>query len=552
MACASLWRCLAWLWAWLCGCWSDPRASKRRRAGVERAAKGCADGNDDDDHDRQGLLCGAQRGSSSSSGVSRPPPGLGLLGRADDADDDLEAGGGRKPLLPPSSSGQQQHNSSRNIGVGIGPARVIVMRHGHRQDEADPVWHRSARRPWDPPLSAKGRAQAREAAGDRIRLSATGGGSAAATPVAGASASSAAGGDGVVLQGDMRPTVIITSPFLRCVQTSAGVAAALWGAGDGNEEQQRQLNDGAAGPRWYADWRFCEVLDARVLFGGRPDAAARAAGKAADEWMWGDSGAGSSGGSSTADPPSDRLAHAMSALLASEREAKQPLPRGVPLVPRPGHPAAWKPPDAAFTSGGNGGNNGGGETLAAALARYGRAIAGVMSDPSLRGETVLVVTHGEALRQAVAMMRPGAEVFEVRHTGFVVLEPRAAGVVAGEEEGGGDAASALPAATAAAATPSGSSGSSSTSASSSEEDEDEEADGDPGAAADREQQRLERQRQRRSARRRQRRRARREAEEEAAAAAVARAVDGPWAVRSPPGWRLATKAGEHGVMWFDA
>jgi hypothetical protein len=38
---------------------------------------------------------------------------------------------------------------------------VVVMRHGHRQDEQDPVWHRTAKRPWDPPLSVKGREQVR-------------------------------------------------------------------------------------------------------------------------------------------------------------------------------------------------------------------------------------------------------------------------------------------------------------------------------------------------------------------------------------------------------
>ncbi len=36
---------------------------------------------------------------------------------------------------------------------------VVVMRHGHRQDEADPTWTRVATRPWDPPLSTKGRMQ---------------------------------------------------------------------------------------------------------------------------------------------------------------------------------------------------------------------------------------------------------------------------------------------------------------------------------------------------------------------------------------------------------
>jgi broad specificity phosphatase PhoE len=462
------------------------------------------------------------------------------------------------------------------------------MRHGHRQDEADPVWHRSARRPWDPPLSAKGRAQAREAAGDRIRRS--------ATPVPGASPAAASGNsgeEGELLEGDMRPTVIICSPFLRCVQTSAGVAAALWGehgggggGNNGNERQQLEEEEeqgGTNGPRWYADWRFCEVLDPRVLFGGRPDAAARAAGRPPAEWMWGGDAAvaaaspsppppdaSDAAAASAADPnaAADRqaLARAMAGVLSSEREAGHPLPRGVPLVPRPGHPAAWRPPSAFARgrrrpgSGGGGGGSGGGETLAAALARYGRALQGVMSDSSLRGETVLVVTHGEALRQAVAMMRPGAEVFEVRHTGFVVLEGEDGG--GGGGGGGGDSQRAAASAAASAATPapvatpSGSSGSSSTSASSEEEE---------GKEAEEEQEEQqqqdpsERQRRRRSARRRQRRRERRQQAAEAQHAAAAcgdddddQAGDDPWAVRPPPGWRMTTKAGEHGVMWFDA
>lgn len=57
-------------------------------------------------------------------------------------------------------------------GMGGSGGTVIVMRHGHRQDEQDPVWHRTAQRPWDPPLSKKGREQVggrcgmRKAAGD--------------------------------------------------------------------------------------------------------------------------------------------------------------------------------------------------------------------------------------------------------------------------------------------------------------------------------------------------------------------------------------------------
>lgn len=44
------------------------------------------------------------------------------------------------------------------------PQVVIVMRHGHRQDEEDEHWAGTAPRPWDPPLSLRGRQGAQEAA----------------------------------------------------------------------------------------------------------------------------------------------------------------------------------------------------------------------------------------------------------------------------------------------------------------------------------------------------------------------------------------------------
>lgn len=40
----------------------------------------------------------------------------------------------------------------------------------------------------------------------------------------------------------------------------------------------------------------------------------------------------------------------------------------------------------------------------------------------LPGKNVLIVTHGECVRQAVVMMQPQSEVFEVKHTGYVVLK----------------------------------------------------------------------------------------------------------------------------------
>lgn len=74
-------------------------------------------------------------------------------------------------------------------------ARAIwIARHASRLDFANPEWHRTAARPHDPPLSLRGRAEAR-ALGERFRRE----------PVA----------------------HVFTSPFLRAVETAAAVAEAL-------------------------------------------------------------------------------------------------------------------------------------------------------------------------------------------------------------------------------------------------------------------------------------------------------------------------------------
>lgn len=66
----------------------------------------------------------------------------------------LSHGGHGLRSLPTSSDGLAGSAEFRD-------QRLYVMRHGHRQDEEDEVWHVSAGRPWDPPLSAKGREQVR-------------------------------------------------------------------------------------------------------------------------------------------------------------------------------------------------------------------------------------------------------------------------------------------------------------------------------------------------------------------------------------------------------
>ncbi|KAL1190909.1 hypothetical protein V5N11_025650 [Cardamine amara subsp. amara] len=74
---------------------------------------------------------------------------------------------------------------------------VIVMRHGDRFDNFDPLWLSTAARPWDPPLAQDGLVRAFQT-GQRIR-SQTG------FPI----------------------HRVFVSPFLRCIQTASEVVAAL-------------------------------------------------------------------------------------------------------------------------------------------------------------------------------------------------------------------------------------------------------------------------------------------------------------------------------------
>lgn len=73
---------------------------------------------------------------------------------------------------------------------------LFVMRHGERLDDADPSWVPKTDRPWDPPLTERGKQQAWEV-GKRLRTE----------------------GWGI--------TRVVVSPFLRCVQTAAQVVTAL-------------------------------------------------------------------------------------------------------------------------------------------------------------------------------------------------------------------------------------------------------------------------------------------------------------------------------------
>ena len=82
---------------------------------------------------------------------------------------------------------------------GGGNRRMWVMRHGMRIDEHDVTWREKSNRPYDPYLTSEGRRQARAAASMILAESER---------------------DGAVVH-------VVSSPFLRCLQTAAEVANSL-------------------------------------------------------------------------------------------------------------------------------------------------------------------------------------------------------------------------------------------------------------------------------------------------------------------------------------
>jgi broad specificity phosphatase PhoE len=79
--------------------------------------------------------------------------------------------------------------------------KLFVMRHGQRWDDANRDWiHEPGVRTWDPPLTEDGVGQARSA-GEKLRS------------------------EGVII------SRILVSPFLRCVQTAAGVIEGMYPQG---------------------------------------------------------------------------------------------------------------------------------------------------------------------------------------------------------------------------------------------------------------------------------------------------------------------------------
>lgn len=159
---------------------------------------------------------------------------------------------------------------------------------------------------------------------------------------------------------------VLTSPFLRCLQTSAEIVDEL----------------GLPQGRWLAVWPMCELCDPRLLLAGRDDVKPTLGKRPIREWMW--EGAA--------------FDEAVGGMLKPELSLS-----GVRCQPE-----LWSDCPPQYP-----------EKIEGALKRYEKFIKYACKD--FAGRNILIVTHGEALRAAVNMYDTRAAVYEVRHTGHVPL-----------------------------------------------------------------------------------------------------------------------------------
>lgn len=205
---------------------------------------------------------------------------------------------------------------------------MVVMRHGHRMDEWDDGWVGKAERPWDPPLSPEGLMQAHKVASS---------------------------------VNSFRFDYLVTSPYQRCLQTSAQILSQL----------------GLTLDNLLIDYQIGEVFNPRVMNGGiagLPEGPL-------EKWMW----------------KGKSVSEAIKEFVKAEPSFEDIS--GTPVVLDVSLPSEI-------------------ETIGVGHRRYGKELERLAEHYS--GYNLLVVTHGECIRVAVNSVLPNATVYESRHTGFVL------------------------------------------------------------------------------------------------------------------------------------
>jgi len=110
---------------------------------------------------------------------------------------------------------------------------VIVLRHGERTDYVDKAWVARSARPWDPPLTGKCGSSSSSAAlraHAHVRCSYVRAQSGAALAEDGKSMAKRAGSAIRAFCDEHSlpaPSILLSSPLLRCVETSAGAAEGM-------------------------------------------------------------------------------------------------------------------------------------------------------------------------------------------------------------------------------------------------------------------------------------------------------------------------------------
>ncbi|KAH7279095.1 hypothetical protein KP509_37G004700 [Ceratopteris richardii] len=111
---------------------------------------------------------------------------------------------------------------------------LFVMRHGDRMDDADPNWILTSPRPWDPPLTDKGKKRARRV-GRRLR------------------------------QEHWNITRIACSPFLRCVETASEVITALCALDPADDGPASEVAIDPSRVKAFIEFGLCEIMNTYTI-----------------------------------------------------------------------------------------------------------------------------------------------------------------------------------------------------------------------------------------------------------------------------------------------